>query len=88
MPPAPPVNGSHHANGSSPSAKPKPPAPPTKRPIKSKLAPVPPPPKDSGTDLGSGNAGSSGPGMAGGLEAMLKQRQAAMSGHHDDDDDW
>jgi len=88
-PPPPPVNGNHHAaDGHSAAAKPKPPAPPMKRPVGRKPAPVPPPPKDSGTDLGNGNAGSSGPGMAGGLEAMLKQRQAAMSGHHDDDDDW
>lgn len=59
-----------------------------KRPVGRKPAPVPPPPKDSGTDLGNGAARSAGPGMAGGLDAMLKQRQAAMSGHHDDDDDW
>ncbi|KAF2146903.1 uncharacterized protein K452DRAFT_294428 [Aplosporella prunicola CBS 121167] len=81
--PPPAANG---VNGAA-KAKPKPPAPPAKRPaVRSKPAP-PPAPRDSGYS-GEGRAESPAPSMAGGLAEALKARQAAMRHKEDEDEEW
>lgn len=77
-------------------AKPTPPAPPTKRPAARSNKPAPPPaPRDSGYSGGNSNAGTgtntpreSGGSLAGGLADALRQRQAAMNGRKDNNDEW
>ncbi|KAI9806966.1 MAG: class II myosin [Piccolia ochrophora] len=101
--PPPATNGTAHANGTArpgvaAKAKPTPPVPPAKRPGGKKPAP-PPAPRDSAVSMGSGNGsgGESGRGtpssgsnisLAGGLAEALRQRQSAMQGKKEDDDDW
>lgn len=95
-PPAPPAaaravptppNGA--ANGSVAGGKPKPPAPPAKRPASKKPAP-PAAPRDSGYSgsTGDNTPRDSGGSIAGGLAEALKARQAAMNSKRDTADDW
>ncbi|KAK2758756.1 class II myosin [Arachnomyces sp. PD_36] len=73
-------------------AKPTPPAPPMKRPAGRKPMPAPDP-RDSAVSMNSqdssGGSGRATPNsLAGGLAEALRQRQSAMQGKKDDDDDW
>lgn len=84
LPPGPIANGG--ASNGMAKAKPVPPAPPSKRPIGRKPAPLGQA-RDSGGE--SGSSTPSGGGLAGGLAEALRQRQAAMTAKRDgDDDDW
>ncbi|PKY07119.1 myosin-1 [Aspergillus campestris IBT 28561] len=93
--PVPSTNGA--ASAAAAKAKPTPPAPPAKRPNMAgrKTAPAPPPaPRDSAVSMnsqespsGSGRA-TPNSALAGGLAEALRQRQSAMQGKRDDDDDW
>ncbi|KAI9835745.1 MAG: hypothetical protein M1819_001923 [Sarea resinae] len=100
-PPAPAAVPRATANGTSRppvvKAKPTPPVPPAKRPGARKPAP-PPAPRDSGMSVGMADGSdasgrgtpnsSSNISLAGGLAEALRQRQSAMQGQKDDDDDW
>lgn len=73
-------------------AKPTPPAPPMKRPAARKPMAAPDP-RDSAVSMNSqdssGGSGRATPNsLAGGLAEALRQRQSAMQGKKDDDDDW
>ncbi|PLB37118.1 class I myosin myoA [Aspergillus candidus] len=93
--PVPSTNGA--ATAAAAKSKPTPPAPPAKRPNMAgrKTAPAPPPaPRDSAVSMnsqespsGSGRA-TPNSALAGGLAEALRQRQSAMQGKRDDDDDW
>ncbi|GES64890.1 myosin I MyoA/Myo5 [Aspergillus terreus] len=89
------------ATAAAAKAKPAPPAPPAKRPNMAgrKMAPPPPSaPRDSAVSMNSqDSSGGSGRGtpnsasnasLAGGLAEALRQRQEAMHGKQDDDDEW
>ncbi|KAI9828899.1 MAG: class II myosin [Phylliscum demangeonii] len=95
------TNGSPAAAGRT-AAKPAAPAPPAKRPVSRKPA-VPPSatPRDSGVSLTSVNGGgaangsgrnttssSSNASLAGGLAEALRQRQSAMQGRKEEEDEW
>lgn len=80
-------------------AKPAPPAPPAKRPIKfQKQVGSAAAQRDSAVSMNSPNSsGGSGratpnsmnnPSLAGGLAEALRQRQHAMQGKQEEDDDW
>jgi myosin-1 len=79
-------------------AKPTPPAPPMKRPIGGRKPMAAPDPRDSAVSMNSqdssGGSGRATPNsignasLAGGLAEALRQRQSAMQGKKDDDDDW
>lgn len=98
--PQPVTNGaSAAAKAAAAKAKPAPPAPPAKRPNMAGRKPVPPvAPRDSAVSINShDSSGASGRGtpssvsnssFAGGLAEALKQRQQAMHGKDDDDDEW
>ncbi|KAN0084753.1 P-loop containing nucleoside triphosphate hydrolase protein [Elaphomyces granulatus] len=78
-------------------AKPTPPAPPAKRPVAGRK-PMPTPARDSAVSMNSqdssGGSGRATPSsvsnasLAGGLAEALRQRQSALRGTQDDDDDW
>lgn len=94
QPPPPPPGKANGLNGAA-GAKPKPPAPPTKRPAAGRKPAPPPAPRahDSGMSLNSGSGTDSGrntptPSLAGGLAEALRARQNAMQKGRDDDDDW
>jgi len=85
-------------NGAAAGGKPRPPAPPAKRPAAGrKTAPAAvPAPRDSGLSLGGGGSGTDSgrdtptPSLAGGLAEALRARQSAMQGSRkvEEDDDW
>ncbi|KAI9698497.1 MAG: class II myosin [Candelina mexicana] len=94
--PAPsPITNGIAANGAAKAgakAKPTPPAPPAKRPgAKKPLAPSTA--RDSGINMNDSSGRSTpnengGVSLAGGLAEALRQRQSAMQGRKDDDDEW
>lgn len=95
-PKAPVPNSQSGMNGTSriaaAKAKPTPPAPPVKRPMGRKPMAAPDP-RDSAVSMNSqdssGGSGRATPNsLAGGLAEALRQRQSAMQGKKDDDDDW
>ncbi|KAL1969224.1 hypothetical protein VTN77DRAFT_478 [Rasamsonia byssochlamydoides] len=96
-PPAPKAATNGAAAAAAAKAKPTPPAPPAKRPTIGRK-PLAPPARDSAVSMnsqdssgGSGRAtpnSSSNASLAGGLAEALRQRQSAMRGAQDDDDDW
>jgi len=100
-PPAPKAAPVAATNGTSTAAavraKPTPPAPPAKRPIAGRK-PMPTPARDSAVSINSqGSSGGSGratpssvsnASLAGGLAEALRQRQSALRGTQDEDDDW
>jgi myosin-1 len=95
-PPAPKAAPVAATNGTSTAAavraKPTPPAPPAKRPTAGRK-PISTPARDSGVSINSqGSSGGSGrvsnASLAGGLAEALRQRQSALRGTQDDDDDW
>ncbi|EFR05346.1 myosin-1 [Nannizzia gypsea CBS 118893] len=96
--PVPTPNGAGRASGSAAAkAKPAPPAPPAKRPINVRKQ-IPVAPRDSAVSMNSqDSSGASGratpnsmnnASLAGGLAEALRQRQSAMQGKNNDDDDW
>lgn len=102
VPPPPLMTNGITRNGLAPPAdtsraKPKPPAPPTKRPAGGKKPAPPLVPRDSAVSMGnSGGSGrntpnegqTNGGSLAGGLAEALRQRQLSMQGKKEDDDDW
>ncbi len=101
VPPPPPITNGVVANGAARpggKAKPTPPAPPAKRPTTTGKKPLPPPgPRDSAVSMASTNGSESGRdtpnsssnvSLAGGLAEALRQRQMAMQGRKEDDNDW
>jgi myosin I len=82
--PTPPVVNGVTSNGV--RAKPGPPAPPAKRPAAKRPVPAGDP-RDSGYS-GSDTTRDSSGSIAGGLAEALRQRQAALQGKKNDDDDW
>ncbi|KAI9727950.1 MAG: class II myosin [Chrysothrix sp. TS-e1954] len=86
VPPPPPS-----ASGMNGAARGKaaPPAPPTKRPVAKAKPAAPAAQRDSGLGTsGTSTPRESGGSMAGGLAEALRQRQAAMAGKKDEEDDW
>lgn len=84
------VNGTSRVAAAA-KAKPTPPAPPAKRPMGRKPMAAPDP-RDSAVSINSqessGASGRATPNsLAGGLAEALRQRQSAMQGKKDDDDD-
>lgn len=89
VPPPPPVNGRNSPVPPSKAKKPAPPAPPAKRPnVGRKPAPGAEGADRSSTASGSSGAGSSTTSFAGGLAQALMNRQQAMQGKKDDDEEW
>ncbi|EZG07990.1 myosin-1 [Trichophyton rubrum CBS 735.88] len=99
--PTPTSNGAGAARASGTAAakaKPAPPAPPAKRPNMRKQVQTPVAPRDSAVSMNSqDSSGASGratpnslnnASLAGGLAEALRQRQSAMQGKNNDDDDW
>jgi myosin-1 len=102
-PPPPPVAAPRPAaatNGAAAAAraKPTPPAPPAKRPAAGGRKPLALPTRDSAVSInsydssgGSGRAtpnSSSNASLAGGLAEALRQRQSALRGSQEEEDDW
>ena len=87
--PTPPPPPGAKTNGVNGNAKPKPPLPPAKRPVRASAASGMPQPRDSSQSLNT-DSGRSTPSLAGGLAEALRARQSAMKGkkEEDDDDDW
>ncbi|KAK2745871.1 class II myosin [Myotisia sp. PD_48] len=84
------VNGSSAAAAKS---KPAPPAPPAKRPINIRKPPLGGSARDStvstaSNDSPSGSGRATPNSLAGGLAEALRQRQSAMQGKKQEDDDW
>jgi hypothetical protein len=97
-PPAPKATTNGTASAAAAKAKPTPPAPPAKRPAAGGRKPLAPPARDSAVSLAShdssGGSGRATPNsvsnasLAGGLAEALRQRQSALRGAKEDEDDW